>query len=254
MGYCPTMKLSNAVRPNRSFGDFVVYVDESGDHSLLNVNPQYPLFVLAFCLFKIADYTSLVVPTVQSLKFKYFGHDTVVLHEREISKSLGSFTILRDFKLRSEFMQDLNETVAAAPFKILACVIEKDKLAKRNQKFDSPYRLALEIALGRLSEVLETQGQMGRRTFVIFEGRGPKEDRDLETEFQRLLTVRGGSEMRGFLEPIVVSKKINSSGLQIADMVARPIGLSVLRPNQPNRAFEILEGKLISLPQNLVED
>lgn len=27
-------------------------------------------------------------------------------------------------------------------------------------------------------------------------------------------------------------------------MVARPVGLSVLRPDQPNRAFEILQKKL----------
>ncbi len=34
-----------------------------------------------------------------------------------------------------------------------------------------------------------------------------------------------------------------SSGLQFDDLVARPIGLSTLRPNQPNRAFEILKRK-----------
>ena len=27
--------------------DFIVYVDESGDHSLEFINPRYPLFVLA---------------------------------------------------------------------------------------------------------------------------------------------------------------------------------------------------------------
>jgi hypothetical protein len=31
--------------------------------------------------------------------------------------------------------------------------------------------------------------------------------------------------------------------LQIADLVARPIGLSVLRPDQENRAFEIIKNK-----------
>ena len=38
-------------------------------------------------------------------------------------------------------------------------------------------------------------------------------------------------------------KRVNSSGLQLADLVARPIGLSVLRPAQPNRAFEMLKRK-----------
>ena len=33
------------------FSDYIVYVDESGDHSLESINPEYPLFVLSFCIF-----------------------------------------------------------------------------------------------------------------------------------------------------------------------------------------------------------
>lgn len=33
------------------FSKYIVYVDESGDHSLQNIDEQYPLFVLAFCVF-----------------------------------------------------------------------------------------------------------------------------------------------------------------------------------------------------------
>lgn len=32
------------------FSDYIVYVDESGDHSLESINLRYPLFVLAFGL------------------------------------------------------------------------------------------------------------------------------------------------------------------------------------------------------------
>ncbi|HET7267276.1 MAG TPA: DUF3800 domain-containing protein [Oleiagrimonas sp.] len=38
-------------------------------------------------------------------------------------------------------------------------------------------------------------------------------------------------------------KKTNSPGLQLADLVARPIGLSIIRPEQPNQAFEVLKKK-----------
>jgi hypothetical protein len=40
-----------------------------------------------------------------------------------------------------------------------------------------------------------------------------------------------------------VDKKSNSEGLQLADLTARPIGISVLRPEQQNRARDILNGK-----------
>lgn len=36
---------------------------------------------------------------------------------------------------------------------------------------------------------------------------------------------------------------IRSEGMQLADLTARPIGLSVLRPNQGNRALDVLEKK-----------
>lgn len=42
-----------------------------------------------------------------------------------------------------------------------------------------------------------------------------------------------------------VDKKGNASGMQLADLTARPIGLKVMRPSQSNRAFEIIESKLI---------
>ena len=42
----------------------------------------------------------------------------------------------------------------------------------------------------------------------------------------------------------MADKRANSEGLQIADMVARPVALSILRANQPNRAMVILKGKL----------
>jgi hypothetical protein len=41
----------------------------------------------------------------------------------------------------------------------------------------------------------------------------------------------------------MADKKSNSEGLQIADLLARPIGLSVFKPSQPNRAYEVAKEK-----------
>lgn len=35
------------VEPPDRFSDFIVYVDESGDHSLQSIDQSYPVFVLA---------------------------------------------------------------------------------------------------------------------------------------------------------------------------------------------------------------
>ena len=73
-----------------SFADYVVFVDESGDHSLTSIDADFPIFALSFCVVSKADYIGTLVPAVQRLKFKYWGHDAVVLHERCLSKELSA--------------------------------------------------------------------------------------------------------------------------------------------------------------------
>jgi hypothetical protein len=69
---------------------YIVYVDETGDHSLTKIKPDYPMFVLAFCIFPIDIYVDRVVPLVQQIKFDFCNHDMVVLLEREIRPGGGS--------------------------------------------------------------------------------------------------------------------------------------------------------------------
>ena len=76
------------------FSDYIVYVDESGDHSLKSIDAGYPVFVLSFCVFRKDDYAERVTPAVRKHKFAAFGHDMVVLHEHEIRKKTGAFSRL----------------------------------------------------------------------------------------------------------------------------------------------------------------
>ena len=59
------------------FSDYIVYVDESGDHSLKSIDAGYPVFVLSFCVFRKDDYAERVTPAVRKHKFAAFGHDMV---------------------------------------------------------------------------------------------------------------------------------------------------------------------------------
>jgi hypothetical protein len=70
-----------------SIDDYIVFVDESGDHGLESIDPNYPVFVLAFCLFSKEDYACSAVPAVLRFKFKHFGPDKVILHEHDIVKN-----------------------------------------------------------------------------------------------------------------------------------------------------------------------
>jgi hypothetical protein len=225
------------------FSDYIVYVDESGDHSLTSIDPKYPIFVLAFCVFKKSEYVDVAVPSLQRLKFRFFGHDSVVLHEQEITKSVGPFRILFDRTKRDEFFNALNGLIETTPFRLIAVAIRKDQHRERYATPEHPYHLAVQMGLERLCMYLVENGQEGCLTSVIFESRGKREDQQLELEFRRLT---GDPTSRCAIAPLdfqLMPKAANSCGLQIADLLARPIGRHVLNPNQPNRAFEILRSK-----------
>jgi hypothetical protein len=220
-------------------------VDESGDHNLVDFDPDYPRFVLAFCIFPVREYVDVVVPMVERLKFDFFGHDMVVLHEREIRQSKAPFNILLDARVRQPFMARLDELITVPRFGIVSTVIRKPEFKERLGRDVSPYNVALEFGLERVFLQLQQRGQVGRKTFVVFEGRGRHEDTALELEFRRIMD---NTKMRGMpqtLDFLCVSKQTNSSGLQVADLVARPIGVHDLRPRQPNHAWDVIDPKLV---------
>ncbi len=249
-------KFESSYPAGMEFGDYVIYVDESGGHNLAKIYREYPIFSLAFCIFRKSDYAQLVAPALQAFKFKWFGHDMVILHEHEIRKQTGPFHILTKLSVREQFMSELNGILEAAPMTIIAAVINKSKHVSQYSSPDNPYELSLVFCIERAYEFLRLRQQHLKRTHVIFEARAGKdkeetgrygrEDEILELEFRRI--VQGAHRfqllaMPGF-EIQIVSKKTNSTGLQIADMVARPLGLSVLRPKQENRALEIIKKKI----------
>lgn len=231
-------------------GDYQVFVDESGDHGLESIDTQYPVFVLAFCIIAKSDYSRVVLPAITDFKFRHFGHDQVVLHEREIRKDLGDFSILRDKQRKQSFLDELTKIIDLVPMTIIASAIRKDILVDRYAYPNNPYEVALGMGLERVGRWLSRRGQ-GRATVVV-ECRGKREDDELELEFRR---VCAGGNYNGEvlpLEPRFVSKAANVPGLQIADLVARPIGRHILDPKQSNRAFEVIKGKFDRSPNGVV--
>lgn len=207
------------------------------------VDDQYPLFVLAFCVFHKRHYSEQVVSALEKFKFNYFGHDQVILHENEIRKEKGAFTIFRNREQKFQFLDELTGIIEHSNFILIGCVIDKRSLRKQADIDSNPYHLALGFCLETLYEFLQEKEQHDKKTFVVVECRGKKEDDDLELEFRRICD--GNNRLNKSLpfEVLFSDKKAMSSGLQLADLVARPIGLSVLRPGQENRAFDVLRRK-----------
>ena len=152
------------------FSDYVVYVDESGDHSLASIDKDYPVFVLALCVFHKRHYAEKIIPAVEKLKFNYFGHDSVVLHENEIRKQKGDFAFLSHLPTRQAFMRELSSIMDASNFILIACVVDKAGLDRQGAA-SNPYHIALGYCLEALREFLAEKHQDQLKTHVIEIGR-----------------------------------------------------------------------------------
>ena len=225
------------------FSDYVVYVDESGDHSLASIDADYPVFVLALCIFHKRHYSEKIIPAVEKLKFNYFGHDSVVLHEHEIRKQKGQFVFLSHRPTREEFISRLTSIMDASNFVLIACVVDKARLSKAEGATSNPYHIALGICMESLRNFLAEKKQDHLKTHVVVECRGKKEDSELELEFRRICDGENPGNRHLPFDIVFADKKTNLTGLQLADLVARPVGLNYIRPAQTNQAFDLLTRK-----------
>lgn len=222
------------------YSEYIVFVDESGDHSLESIDQAYPVFVLTFCIFGKSVYANEIVPKIKTLKFNTFGHDSTILHERDIRKKTGAFSCIGE-KDREKFLSSLTSILEEVDFTLIAIVIDKPAHRRRYASPAHPYHLAMQFGIERLGKFMSRKGMGGLMTHIICESRGRKEDQELELVFRR---IHDGNSWGGKpYELVILDKKANCEGLQIADLTARPIGLSVLFPDQPNRAMNVIQRK-----------
>jgi len=234
---------------NYDHGDYIIYADESGDHSMNDVNKLYPVFVLAFCCFQKKEYVEEVLREIKGFKFTFWGHDLTILHSSKLRKRADDFQFLYDQIVRANFMKKLNNAIEKSPFEIISMAIDKRQLKQQYFQPINPYQLSLKHCIEEVYQFLKDKNQHHKLTHIIIESRGRKEDDELLAAFQKIIEIRESMQSKYPLNLFFADKKTNSIGLQIADLVAYPIGRFLIDPKQENLAFEIVEKKLRSHPK-----
>ena len=223
----------------------VMFLDESGDHSLDKIDNSYPVFVLAGCIFDFDYYTTVVEPKINELKVKHFGKIDIILRSYDIRKQKGAFSSLVDKIKREAFYVDLNNLMQSLDFKIIAAAIHKSKHKNQYSDPGNPYNLCLQFILERAVMFL---GRSSDKLIFRIESREMHNDRKLAEVYEKFRL----NDHNYFKKEEVQSKLIDFSfnqktqnivGHQIADLVAYPIGVSILDDKRENKAFEIIKTK-----------
>ena len=226
----------------------ILFLDESGHHGLKKINQEFPIFLLACCIFEEAYYEEIFINQVKELKIKHFNDPNIIFHSRDIRKWQNQFKCLGDINKRSDFYKDLDNLIKNSKFKIIASAINKDKLIQLyGPRADNPYNMSLSFILER--SIFYTDNIGCSSVGIIAESRGKKEDNHLFTQYQLILSngtryitnERFKNKIKSFK---FINKSENNIGTQIADLVAYPIATKIIYPDRINLAFEVFEDKI----------
>lgn len=225
----------------------IVYLDETGDHSLEKEDKDFPVFALVMMVFDLEQYRNTIVPMMNRLKFDYFRHECVTIHSRNIRKAQDDFGFLTDLVKKREFYDRINELMSAPGYDLIATVIRKQEhKAKFGGDAANPYDLALTFAMERLLLLLEAEEQT--EVYLIAEARGKREDHDLRLSFRETVTCGTDFIPAARFKKIAFHlhfkpKAMNVVGTQMADLAAYPIARYVINPAKPTPAYNIIQNR-----------
>ena len=228
---------------------YYLYIDESGDHGLVNLDMNFPVFLLCGVLVEEENY-KLIRTELNTVKKNFWGNKEVIFHSRDIRKCDKEFQILFDIDLKGKFYSLINAIIQNSKYRIIASAINKEKYIKTYGKLSNDvYELALSFIIERAVFCLDEKKDEEKQLEIIIEKRGRKEDKKLDEHFQRLMA-RGTSYVSAQrLADLNTSiyfkdKKENINGLQLSDLVGYPIARFVIEPERANPAFEVLQDKI----------
>ena len=223
---------------------FIAFIDECGDHSWSHINPEFPLFVLSAVVAERGQYVHEIIPALARLKLHFWPHEGVNLHTRDIRKATAEFAFLQIPAHRQTFLAEISAMMTRLNFTLFITAIRKPEfIAARGRHGSDPYEVALTYTFERVLHFLEGHGET--LLPVIAEARGKTEDTALASSFFRVLHAGtpnvSADRFRRLRCPMTfVRKHHNVAGTQLADLCGYPSARHILKPGQPNHAFEIV--------------
>ena len=128
----------------------VLFLDESGDHNLSVIDPQYPLFVLGGAIVEQDYAEGRLTDELNIFKQTLFGRTDIILHTADIARNRNGFEGLKDTALRNRFYDALNALMRGLQYSVVACVIRKDEhLSRYGVAALDPYMLSLDVLVER---------------------------------------------------------------------------------------------------------
>lgn len=234
--------------------EYLLFLDECGSHPLHQPDDKFPVFCLCGVIVNRDDYRALDRHW-KTWKAAWLGSSRVQVHEPDVRRRSDRFHN-PDPVREQELLDALAEELSTLQFTCIAGVIDKKSFATAhpNGLVDeflptSGYLMCIDFVIERFVHFLYHAGG-DARGLVFAESRGLREDAEVHAEFIRL-QLEGTQwqsedwfryQLRPFIE--FEPKDRNTSGLQVADLAARPIAEKVLDPSTTPERWQVILSKL----------
>jgi hypothetical protein len=229
---------------------YYVFIDESGDHSLKSIDQNYPLLVICGAIFRSTAY-NIFDGHFNEIKNHFWGRENVIFRSYDIRKYKKDFEIFKaDTASLTEFIQRINLAISANDYHVISSYLNKQThLDQYAAKAKDAYHVGIGLLLERLVFYLNKYSiYLNEKVYLVIECRTPTDDKRLKAHIIDIIT-----KGTPFLSPqrftpysfeiLFRYKKQNVNGLQLADLLAFPIGQKVFKPNEPNLPYSIMESK-----------
>ncbi len=234
--------------------EYLLFLDECGSHPINDRQTQFPVFCLCGVIVD-ADQYRCFDRKWKAWKASWLGSPHVRVHEPDVRKRSDCFHKV-DPGEELALMNALSSELLSLDFTCVAAVIDKRRFAELHPTGvvddflpRSSYLMCLDFIIERFVHFLYYVGQ-DALGLVTAESRGVREDAEVHAEFIRLqlhgTQWQSESWFRYQLRPFIEfqGKHRNNSGLQIADLAARPIAEKVLNPKTMPERWEVIKSKL----------
>ncbi len=199
----------------------LVFIDETGDHNLVKIDYQYPVFGLGALLIDEQEYLKLD-NEMKKIKKEFFGDETFIFHSMDLKRPNKAKDKRNALTLDKTERKDLysafdTKIVSTLSFKVVACYIRKKNMVDKYYYPTDPYHFSFENLLNRIIRYGE------KINIICAEKRGVDLDAELLSEYDRLkrtgihkfsandVTTRTTFELK--------AKKDNINGLQLIDLL-----------------------------------
>ena len=101
----------------------LLFLDESGDHNMTAIDPNYPLFVLGGVMVDKDYAEGPMLEAIDRFKRRMFGRTDIVLPTADIARNRNGFEGLQNAEVRARFYDELNLRMCELRYEVVACVV-----------------------------------------------------------------------------------------------------------------------------------